>query len=63
MPKGFQITFSMNPQSYGIGVENDQYSAYIGIKHAKNSQIQNSDSEQPTRKKLKPYKRPKKCKN
>jgi hypothetical protein len=61
MSKGFQITFSMNPESYGVGLENDQYSAYIGIKHQKNTQI-GTEKEQP-RKKLKPYRRPKRCKN
>lgn len=58
MPKGFQITFSVNNGGYGVGIENEQYHAYIGIKN------QNTPyEEEPPRKKLKPYRRPKKCKN
>lgn len=58
MPKGIQITFSVNPQSYGIGIENENYTAYIGVKHQRN----NTDKE-PQRKKLKPYRRPNKGQN
>lgn len=55
MSKGIHITFSVNPDSYGIGVENEKFKAYIGMKHARKEE---SDTEEPARKKLRPYKRP-----
>ncbi len=35
MFEGLQITFSVQEDSYGIGIENDDYKGYIGIKHNK----------------------------
>lgn len=49
MLEGLQVTFSVNKTSYGIGIQNNNYEAYIGIKHDK--------KEFNHRKKLKPYRR------
>ncbi len=51
MFEGLEITFSVNRNSYGIGIQNDKYEAYIGIKH-------NHKKEYPRKKRLKPYRRP-----
>ena len=54
MFEGLQITFSVNHTSYGIGIQNDKYEAYIGIKH--------NHKKESHRKRLKPYRRPRRCK-
>jgi hypothetical protein len=59
MSKGFQITFTANNGGYGLGIENEQYTAYIGIK----PQSSHYECQEAPIKKIKPYRRPRKIKN
>lgn len=64
MFEGINISFTINSDSYGIGVENNIYEAYIGIKHDMDEcKKTEQEAKKIPRKKLKPYRKPNFIKN